>query len=245
MLRIKNLTKRYAAKEDVYALNGVSLELGNGLHALLGPNGSGKSTLMKIVTQGLEPTSGVVLWDNKLIEKMGNSFFDILGYMPQQQGMYDGFTGRELLEYFCALKSVPDNRINSEIERTADIVNLSDELNKKIAAYSGGMKQRLLAAQALLGDPKLLIFDEPTAGLDPKERVRLREALAATAKENKIVIIATHVVSDVETVADNIIFLRRGNVVDSGSPQELLSRYKHCNGLEEVYMQLYEEEEKL
>ena len=127
MLCIRNLTKRYTTKEDVYALNNVSLELGDGLHALLGPNGSGKSTLMKIVTQGIGPTSGVVLWDNTPIEKLGNSYFDLLGYMPQQQGMYEGFTGKEFLEYFCALKSVPKSSVESEIIRTASLLNLSEE----------------------------------------------------------------------------------------------------------------------
>ncbi len=241
-LELVDLSKTYCdGKRETRALEGLSLELGVGFYALLGPNGSGKSTTMNIVTGGLEPSRGFVLWNG---DRAGSAdFYRALGYMPQQQGMYDGFTGRMFLEYFCALKELPAGAVNDEVVRVARAVNLEDELGKRISMYSGGMKQRLLAAQALIGDPKLLIFDEPTAGLDPKERAHLRGVLRKTADEGRIVIVATHVVSDVESVADGVIVLKKGRLAGFDSVPNLVAKHAPGGGLEEVYLSIFGEDE--
>lgn len=220
------------------ALAGVSLTLGPGLYGLLGPNGAGKSTLIHIITGTLAADSGEVLWEGKAAR--GIAFRRILGYMPQQQGLYDSYTGRRFLAYMAALKEIRRAEVPAEVDRVAAAVNLSDELDKRLSAYSGGMKQRLLLAAALLGDPKLLILDEPTAGLDPKERVRLRELLAAMAAE-RIILVATHVVSDVETVATKVILLRAGRIVDAAPVPDLIEKYAPGQGLEDVYLHVFGE----
>lgn len=220
------------------ALDGVSLTLGPGLYGLLGPNGAGKSTLIHIITGTLAADSGRVLWDGK--PARGIAFRRVLGYMPQQQGLYDSYTGRRFLAYLAALKEIPRADVAAQVDRVAAAVNLSDELDKRLSAYSGGMKQRLLLASALLGDPKLLILDEPTAGLDPKERVRLRELLAAMAAD-RIILVATHVVSDVESVASKVILLRAGRIVDAAPVPELIEKYAPGRGLEDVYLHVFGE----
>ena len=222
------------------ALSGVSLTLGPGLYGLLGPNGAGKSTLIHIITGSLAPTSGEVLWCGG--PARGIAFRRVLGYMPQQQGLYDSYTGRRFLAYMAALKEIPRAQVSAEVARTAAAVNLSEELDKRLSAYSGGMKQRLLLASALLGDPKLLILDEPTAGLDPKERVRLRKLLAGMAQE-RIILVATHVVSDVETVANGIVLLQSGKIVDFAPVQTLVAKYAPGQGLEQVYLHIFGEED--
>lgn len=222
------------------ALSGVSLTLGPGLYGLLGPNGAGKSTLIHIITGSLAPTSGEVLWCGG--PARGIAFRRVLGYMPQQQGLYDSYTGRRFLAYMAALKEIPRAQVPAEVSRTAAAVNLSEELDKRLSAYSGGMKQRLLLASALLGDPKLLILDEPTAGLDPKERVRLRKLLAGMAQE-RIILVATHVVSDVETVANGIVLLQSGKIVDFAPVQTLVAKYAPGQGLEQVYLHIFGEED--
>ena len=221
--------KKNAQPQVKKALSGVSITLTPGLYGLLGPNGAGKSTLIHIITGTLAPDSGEVLWCGK--PAAGIAFRRILGYMPQQQGLYDSYTGRRFLAYMAALK---------EVDRVATAVNLTAELDKRLSAYSGGMKQRLLLASALLGDPKLLILDEPTAGLDPKERVRLRELLADMAKD-RIILVATHVVSDVETVATKVILLRAGKIVDAAPVPELIEKYAPGQGLEDVYLNVFGE----
>ena len=230
--------KKNAQPQVKKALSGVSITLTPGLYGLLGPNGAGKSTLIHIITGTLAPDSGEVLWCGK--PAMGIAFRRILGYMPQQQGLYDSYTGRRFLAYMAALKEIPRKAVAAEVDRVAAAVNLTAELDKRLSAYSGGMKQRLLLASALLGDPKLLILDEPTAGLDPKERVRLRELLADMAKD-RIILVATHVVSDVETVATKVILLRAGKIVDAAPVPELIKKYAPGQGLEDVYLNVFGE----
>ena len=162
--------------------------------------------------------------------------------MPQQQNLYDSFSGKQFLSYMAALKKIETSLVESEVLRVSDSVNLTKELDKKLGAYSGGMKQRLLAAAAIMGSPQLLIMDEPTAGLDPKERVRLRQLLSNISKKS-IVIVATHVVSDVETVADKIILLKEGKIVDVDTPERLIEKYAKGKGLEEVYLNIFGDEE--
>lgn len=220
------------------ALAGVSITLGPGLYGLLGPNGAGKSTLIGIITGGLAADSGKVLWCGR--PARGIAFRRVLGYMPQQQGLYESYTGRRFLAYMAALKEIPRAAVPGEVARVAAAVNLTDELDKRLSAYSGGMKQRLLLAAALLGDPKLLILDEPTAGLDPRERVRLRTLLADMAQD-RIILVATHVVSDVESVATKVILLRAGKIVDAAPVPDLIAAHAPGGGLEDVYLNVFGE----
>lgn len=249
-LSIHNLRKTYPVLPTVFntqqtskpkakpALAGVSLTLSPGLYGLLGPNGAGKSTLLGIITGTIAADSGEVLWCGRPAQ--GIRFRRVLGYMPQQQGLYDSYTGRRFLAYMAALKELPRKTVPAEVDRVAAAVNLSSELDKRLSAYSGGMKQRLLLASALLGDPKLLILDEPTAGLDPKERVRLRTLLAEMAAD-RIILVATHVVSDVETVATEVILLRAGQIVDAAPVPDLIDKYAPGQGLEDVYLAVFGE----
>ena len=240
MLELQNISKYYGARQ---ALDRVSLTLENGIYGLLGPNGAGKSTLMNIITGNLKPTSGIVLWDGKDTRDMGADYRSLLGYAPQQQGLYDTFTGIRFLSYMATLKGIPKNEQKSEIRRVLDDVNLTEKAYRPIGTYSGGMKQRILVAQAILGDPRLVVLDEPTAGLDPKERVRIRENIRCTSGD-KIILISTHVVSDIESVAREIILLRDGQIVDQGTVSGLCKKYGNVKNLEQVYLQVFEEEEE-
>lgn len=252
LLAVEGLKKSYLTRGGLLfsgrpatrkqALAGVSFTLGPGLYGLLGPNGAGKSTLINIITGSLKQDSGTVQWCGKSARALDIRFRRALGYMPQQQGLYDSYTGRRFLAYMCALKEIPSRDVPAQVEQVAEWVNLSHELDKRLAAYSGGMKQRLLLASALLGDPKLLILDEPTAGLDPKERVRLRELLAEMAKD-RIILVATHVVSDVETVATEILLLKNGKLVDKAPVERLIETYAPGQNLEAVYLAVFGEED--
>ena len=247
MLVINNLTKIYKnRKQEKLALDNVSLELGDGVHALLGPNGAGKSTLMKLITCNLKAEDGQIKWKDKdgkekEIEAMGAEYRSLIGYAPQQQGLYEAFTGYRFLQYMAVLKDIPKKQMDEEIKRVADSVNLSDVLDNRINAYSGGMKQRLLVAQALLGNPKLLIFDEPTVGLDPNERVRIREYIHAISK-GKIALIATHIVSDVESIADDVLIMKQGKIVEMDSTDKLCQKYA-TDKLEKVYIKVFTKQE--
>lgn len=212
-----NITKRYKTNA---ALSEVSLELSEGVYAFLGPNGAGKTTLMNILCGIIAPTSGKVTLDGKDTVSMDKDFRRLLGYLPQNPGFYPSFSGLELLRYFCSLKEV--NKPSARIDEVLNFVNLYDERKKKYGEYSGGMKRRLGIAIAMLGDPKILVLDEPTAGLDPKERIRFRNIMSRIGRD-KIIIYATHIVSDIESIADRVILLKSGEVIKFGSTGELLS----------------------
>ena len=241
MLEINNLNKSYGSKQ---VLKGITLKLDNGVYGLLGPNGAGKSTLMNIITTNLKCDSGTVLWNGKSIYENRDNYLSILGYMPQQQGLYNGFTGYMFLNYIAVLKDIPKNSIKSEIERVVKNVNLSDSIYKKIGTYSGGMKQRLLIASAIIGNPKLIIFDEPTAGLDPKERIRVKNMLKKLSKD-KIIIVATHIVPDIENIAAYVLVLKDGEILAETTPEELVSEYAPNGNLEDVYMKIFASGEEL
>ncbi|MFR1404876.1 MAG: ATP-binding cassette domain-containing protein [Lachnospiraceae bacterium] len=193
------------------------------VYGLLGPNGAGKSTLMNLITQNLEPDEGEILVNGISATKMGASYRDVLGYMPQQQGLYDRFSALEFLRYFASLKGLKAKESRKRIEELLEVVNLTKARNRKLGGFSGGMKQRVLLAQALLNEPQILILDEPTAGLDPKERIRIRNYISSIS-ENKIVLIATHVVSDVECIAKEILFLRGGKLLEKETPEKLVEQ---------------------
>lgn len=240
MLEISQITKRY---KDKLALDQVSLALEPGVYGLLGPNGAGKSTLMNIISGNLRPTGGQVRWEGKEIKALGAAYRSILGYAPQQQGMYEHFSGMRFLSYMAALKGIPGKEQPAELERVLRFVNLWDERKRPVSTYSGGMKQRVLIAQAVLGNPRCVILDEPTAGLDPRERVRIREQIRALSGD-RIILVSTHVVSDIEPIAAEILLLKAGRLVDRGSVEALCGKYGGAKGLEEVYLQIFGEEER-
>lgn len=208
-LEIKDLVKNYG---NHTALNNINLKLTSGVYGLLGANGAGKSTLMNLITDNVKRTSGKILYDGTDILKLGKAFRKELGYMPQQQGFYDKLSARAFVLYMANLKGLSRNQAKEETDRLLRVVNLDKVVHKKIGEFSGGMKQRVLLAQALLGNPKVLLLDEPTAGLDPKERIRIRNFISEIA-EDKIVLISTHVVSDIEFIAKEIILLKSGQLV--------------------------------
>lgn len=218
-LEIVGISKSY--RQGKKALDCFSAELTPGVFGLLGPNGAGKSTLMNILTGNLEPDEGSILVDGRPVKEMGKSYRDILGYMPQQQGLYDNFTALEFLKYFAVLKGVPKKEAKKRIDMLLKVVNLEEVRHRKIGGFSGGMKQRVLLAQALLNDPEILILDEPTAGLDPRERIRIRNHISEIS-QNKIILLATHVVSDVECIAKEILLIKNGTLLKHERPEELL-----------------------
>ena len=225
MLTINNLSKTYK-KGTVKALDNFSAELDAGIYGLLGPNGAGKSTLMNIITENLNADSGKVLYNGKSIKQLGKEYRSVLGYMPQQQGLYDDFTLNRFLWYMAALKGLNKKEAKQKITDLLETVNLTEAAHKKLGSFSGGMKQRALIAQALLNDPKILILDEPTAGLDPKERIRIRNFISEIAEE-KTVLISTHVVSDIEFIAKEIILLKSGKLVAKDTCNKLLEEIEH------------------
>lgn len=238
MLELCEVSKKY---KDKTVLDHVSISLDNGIYGLLGPNGAGKSTLMNIITGNLRPDGGTVRWDGENIASLGEAYRSLLGYAPQQQGMYDVFSGRRFLAYMATLKGIAQRQMREEIARVLSWVNMTDAADRAIGAYSGGMKQRILIAQAILGNPRLIVLDEPTAGLDPKERVRVRERVSQLAGD-KVILVSTHVVSDIESIAKEIILIQRGRIIDHAAVESLCGKYQ-ASCLEEVYMKLFGEEE--
>lgn len=217
-LQLQHLCKQYGTK---CAVDNVSIHLGSGVYGLLGANGAGKTTFMRMICGVLKPTSGSIRLDGKTMQELGERYYTHLGYMPQDFGFYPDFTAREFMLYMAAVKGLDKKRAKARTEELLELVNLCDVADKKVKSYSGGMKQRLGIAQAELNDPDILILDEPTAGLDPKERVRFRNIISDFAKD-KIVILSTHIVSDVSYIADIILMMKQGKILLQG-PMETVT----------------------
>lgn len=217
MLTVKDVTKRYG---KFTVLEHVSLEFQPGVYGLLAPNGAGKTTLMKMLTTLAFPTEGEILWSGTEIRGLGAAYRQQLGYLPQQLGFYPHYTPNQYLSYLSALKGLDGKTAGERIPKLLDLVGLSEVADKKMKKLSGGMVQRVGIAQALLNDPKILILDEPTAGLDPKERGRFRNILSGLSRD-RIVILSTHIVSDVENVANQLILLKDRQVYREDTPKNL------------------------
>lgn len=218
ILSIEKLTKQYGNK---IAVDRLTAEFGTGVYGLLGANGAGKTTLMRMLCGILTPTSGEVKLDGINNLEMGEAFREQLGYLPQDFGYYPDFKAREFMLYIAALKGLTPIRAKERADELIEMVGLKDVANKKIKTFSGGMKQRLGIAQAMINDPKILVLDEPTAGLDPKERVRFRNLLSDFASD-RLVLLSTHIVSDVEYIADWILVMKQGALIAEGTVSELV-----------------------
>lgn len=217
-LSVSHLTKRFGEKR---AVDDVSFTLFRGVYGLLGPNGAGKTTLMKMMVDLLTPTGGEVCLNGVNIRALGARYRDRLGYMPQEIGVYKSFTARRFLQYIAALKGLSGKAANRRIEELLALVGLREAANKKLGGFSGGMLRRVGIAQTLLNDPRILILDEPTAGLDPQERIRFRNIISELS-ERRIVLLSTHIISDMEFIAGEVIMLREGGVLAVDTTERLL-----------------------
>lgn len=219
MLQIKNLTKQYKNKT---AVNDLTIDFPKGVTGLLGPNGAGKSTLMRILSTVDTPTKGTVSFNGSDIVKQPNEMRRVLGYLPQNFGVYPNMSASEFLEYMAAMKGLSMKSAKKRINDLLDILNLTSAGKRHLGGFSGGMKQRVGIAQALLNDPKILIVDEPTVGLDPDERIRFRNLLASLATDRTI-ILSTHIVSDIESIAPNLVIMKQGKLIAADSPERLIT----------------------
>lgn len=238
-LRLTEVTKKYGNK---LALDRFSYSFRPGIYGILGANGAGKSTMMNLITDNLRRDGGAITYNGREIREMGVAYRRVLGYMTQQQGLYEDMTAESFLVYMARLKEIPRKRVSEEVGRVLEMTNLTGVRHQKAGGFSGGMKQRVMLAQALLGDPKILILDEPTAGLDPKERARLRDHIYKLSRD-RIVLLATHIVSDIEAVADRVLLMKEGKLLCSGTAEELIASLPvewkpvlHAPGLEDVYL---------
>lgn len=218
-LDIINVSKKYG---DFFALQKVNIKLENGIYGLIGPNGAGKTTLINIILGLTEMDDGEILSDCKKIRDYGDAFYKRVGYLPQYPQFYKNFTGKEFLDYMCCVKGLKGKNVNELL----NAVNLWEDRNKKIGAYSGGMRQRLGIAQAMINNPELLILDEPTAGLDPAERIRFRNIISKLSAD-RIIILATHIISDIEAIAKKVILLNRGEIVVNNTPDVLIDEIQN------------------
>lgn len=221
-LEIKSVSKHYGNK---CALDNINVVFQQGVTGLLGPNGAGKSTLMRLMATIDRPSSGQILFKGKNIEKKPNTIRSVLGYLPQDFGVYPNLTATEFLEYMAALKGLPTNSAKRIIKELIEILHLTDAKKRKLGGFSGGMRQRVGIAQALLNNPQILIVDEPTVGLDPEERITFRNLIASIAM-NRIVILSTHIVTDIEAIAPKITILAHGKLLSKGTPEVLLAKVK-------------------
>lgn len=219
-LRLDRLTKQFGS---AIAVDRLSATLTPGVYGLLGANGAGKTTLMRMICDVLKPTSGSVVWNGAPIERLGERYRSVLGYLPQDFGYYPDFSALDFMLYLSALKGLDSKAAKRRSMELLDLVGLKNVAKRKVKTFSGGMKQRLGIAQAVINDPQVLVLDEPTAGLDPKERVRFRNLISALAQD-KVVILSTHIVSDVEYIADEILIMRAGQIVASGTIEEILAQ---------------------
>ena len=250
MLVVNNVTKTYG---KFVALENINLEFTNGIYALLAPNGAGKTTLIKMLTTLIFPTKGEIIYDGSDIVSLDEEYRGIIGYLPQEFGYYKNYTPTKFLLYLSALKGIPKKKAKKRIDELLKLVALEEVANKKMKGFSGGMIQRVGIAQALLNDPKILILDEPTAGLDPKERVRFRNLLSDLSRE-RIVIISTHIVSDIEFIANEVIMIKEHkvlykdiikNICDkiNGKVYETEIDFKDAREFREKYIALSEKQE--
>ena len=228
-LQLEHLSKTYGT---VQALKDISYTFKPGIYGILGANGAGKSTMINLITDNVArdkgSAGGSILYDGQDILKLGSRFRGIIGYMPQQQGFYEDFSPKAFLRYMAEIKGIKGKNekgqtVKEQIDELLEVVNLTGVAYKKIGGFSGGMKQRVLLAQALLGDPDILILDEPTAGLDPKERIAIRNYIAELSR-NKIILFATHVVIDIECIGDYVLLLKKGEIIAMGTPVELIEK---------------------
>lgn len=251
MLTLNNVSKRFG---KFTAVEDISLDMDNGLYALLAPNGAGKTTIIKMITTLLNPTEGEILYDGVNIKTMGAGYRELLGYLPQDFGYYKNNTPKQYISYLAALKGVPKKETEEKIDYLLELVGLAENADKKMKKFSGGMIQRVGIAQAMLNDPKILILDEPTAGLDPKERVRFRNIISVLSKD-RIVILSTHIVSDIESIANQVILIRDKHIYKmdsvanicnelSGKVFEMQVSDKEYEKMEEKYIILSARQEK-
>lgn len=251
MLTLNNVSKRFG---KFTAVEDISLDMDNGLYALLAPNGAGKTTIIKMITTLLNPTEGEILYDGVNIKTMGAGYRELLGYLPQDFGYYKNNTPKQYLSYLAALKGVPKKETEEKMDYLLELVGLAENADKKMKKFSGGMIQRVGIAQAMLNDPKILILDEPTAGLDPKERVRFRNIISVLSKD-RIVILSTHIVSDIESIANQVILIRDKHIYKmdsvsnicnelSGKVFEMQVSDKEYEKMEEKYIILSARQEK-
>lgn len=221
-LRLINIQKSFQKKT---ALQNINICFQSGVYGLLGENGAGKTTLMRIICNIMKPTQGQVLYDDVEIGEMGGGYRRYLGYLPQEFGYYKDFSAYRFLNYIASLKALPMDYAQNKIEELLKLVDLHEVKNNKLKTFSGGMLRRVGIAQALLNDPQILILDEPTAGLDPSERVRFRNIISSLGK-NRIVILSTHIVSDIEYIADKVLIMNHGNMIQMGTAEELMATVK-------------------